>query len=247
MPSEPDHAVSPEFQSRFRASLEEALGLLGMSFNADILDRFGRFADLLLSANARTNLTSITAPEDAAVKHFADSLSVLKLPIAEGANIIDVGAGGGFPGVPLAIARPDLEVVLLDATLKKIGFLKESIEELGLGRCKAVCGRAESLGRERPFRESFDAAVWRGLGDLRVSAELCMPLVRTGGIGIAMKGPKLDEELEQARSMLGQLGCSPELTVDVALPRGIQHRLLVLRKNRSTPPIYPRPWAKIRG
>ncbi len=160
MPSEPDHAVSPEFQSRFRASLEEALGLMGLSFGPDVLDRFGRFTDLLLSANARMNLTSITDAREMAVKHFADSLSLLKLPIAEGASIIDVGAGGGFPGVPLAIARPDLEVVLLDATLKKIAFLNEAIEELGLGRCKAEWGRAESLGRERPFRESFDAAVW---------------------------------------------------------------------------------------
>ncbi len=230
----------------FRGALEESLQALGAGLDGDARERLERFALLVLDANRRMNLTSITAPREMAVKHFADSLSLLKLGLPDGASVMDVGSGGGFPGVPLAIARPDLEVVLLDATRKKTAFLNEVCRELSLSNCKAVTGRAEVLSHEPAFRESFDAAVWRGLGELRVSAELCLAFVKVGGVGVAMKGPRLDEEMPAAKPVIGQMGARVERTVEVSLPDGLRHRLVVLRKHSPTPARLPRPWNRIR-
>ncbi len=232
--------------AEFRRALAEALDLLGVGLDAGPVENLERFALMVLDANALMNLTSVTDPRGVAVKHFADSLSLLRLAFPEEASVVDVGTGGGFPGVPLAIVRPDLEVVLLDATQKKTRFLNDACRELGLENCKAVTGRAETLAHELAFRESFDVAVWRGLGDLRVSAELCLGLVKVGGMGVAMKGPRLDEELPPARPVIGQMGARVERTVEVRLPDDLHHRLLVLRKHASTPHYLPRPWSKIR-
>lgn len=233
-------------QDTFLPALREALAGLEIELEDAQLARMQQFATLLLAVNERMNLTSITDPHEMAVKHFADSLSVLQAALPEGAALVDVGSGGGLPGIPLAIARPDLEVVLLDATRKKVDFLNEACGELGLDRFKAVAGRAESLAREPAFRETFDVAVWRGLGMLKQSAELCLPLVKPGGVGIAMKGPRLDEELGQARAMIGQLGGKAERNTLVNLGGGLAHRLLIIRKERPTPGSFPRTWTKIR-
>lgn len=235
-----------DFAAAFGPELRGALDALGLQFAPETVELLERFALLVLDANARMNLTSVTDPRGVAVKHFADSLSLLRLAFPEGASVVDVGTGGGFPGAPLAIVRPDLEVVLLDATQKKTRFLNDACRELGLENCKAVTGRAETLAHEPAFRESFDVAVWRGLGDLRVSAELCLGLVKVGGMGVAMKGPRLDEELPPARPVIGQMGVRVERTVEVRLPDDLHHRLLVLRKHAPTPHYLPRPWSKIR-
>ncbi len=232
--------------SEFRGALIEALQTLHIRLDSQAIERMERFAALLLDANHRMNLTSITDASGVAVKHFADSLSVIKAGIPMGARLIDVGAGGGFPGLPLAIARPDLEVVLLDSTQKKSSFLSEACKALGLSRCRAVAARAEQLAHGEQYRESFDIAVWRGLGPLARSAEVCLPYVRIGGRGIAMKGPKLDEELAEARALLGQLGGSASRVFEIPLPGGLSHRLLVIRKTKASPAHFPRPWRKIR-
>lgn len=238
--------TSQDFAAAFGPELRGALDALGLELVPETVEFLERFAVMVLDANARMNLTSVTDPRGVAVKHFADSLSLLRLAFPEGASVVDVGTGGGFPGVPLAIVRPDLEVVLLDATQKKTRFLNDASRELGLENCKAVTGRAETLAHEPAFRESFDVAVWRGLGDLRVSAELCLGLVKVGGLGVAMKGPRLDEELPPARPVIGQMGARVERTVEVHLPDDLHHRLLVMRKHAPTPHYLPRPWSKIR-
>lgn len=230
----------------FRGALVEALQTLHVQLDPQTLERLEGFAALVHDANQRMNLTGITDPADVAVKHFADSLSVIKAGIPVGAKLIDVGTGAGFPGVPLAIARPDLEVVLLDSTQKKAGFLSEACEALGLARCRAVAGRGEQLAHDAQYRESFDIAIWRGLGPLTQSAEVCLPYVRIGGRGIAMKGPRLDEELADARALLGQLGGSASRVFEIPLPGGLSHRLLVIRKTKESPAHFPRPWGKIR-
>jgi len=242
VPTDPDQ----DFAAAFGQELRSALEAMELSLPAELLPLLERFAVMVRQTNARMNLTSVTDPAGMAVKHFADSLSLLKLAVPEGASVVDVGTGGGFPGMPLAIARPDLEVVLLDATQKKTRFLNDACRELGLENCKAVTGRAETLAHEPAFRESFDIAVWRGLGDLRVGAELCLGLVKVGGAGVAMKGPRLDEELPAARPVIGQMGARVERTVEVFLPGGLHHRLLMLRKHSPTPRYLPRAWSKIR-
>ncbi|BCW99752.1 MAG: ribosomal RNA small subunit methyltransferase G [Armatimonadota bacterium] len=235
-----------DFAEAFGPELRGALDALGLELAPETWDLLERFALLVLDANARMNLTSVTDPRGMAIKHFADSLSLLRLALPERASVVDVGTGGGFPGVPLAIVRPDLEVILLDATQKKTRFLNDACRELALDNCKAVTGRAETLAHEPAFRESFDVAVWRGLGDLRVSAELCLGMVKVSGMGVAMKGPRLDEELPPARPVIGQMGARVERTVEVCLPDDVRHRLLVMRKHAPTPHYLPRSWSKIR-
>lgn len=231
----------------FRHALSEALDGLGLALDPSTAERMERFAGVFLRASERMNLTSVTDPREAAIKHFSDALSLLLIPVPNHEKVIDVGSGGGFPGVPLAIARPDLHVTLLDATRKKTAFMESAIRELRLDNCTAATGRAEALGQAPEYREKFGLAVWRGLGDLKTSSELCLPLVKVGGVGIAMKGPKLDEELPSARARIGELGGKVEQILDVSLPENIRHRLLVLRKVRATPERFPRPWGRIKS
>lgn len=232
--------------TEFRPALAEALEAPGMEVGRTAVERLERFAALFLHTNQRMNLTSITDPAEVAVKHFADSLSVLRAGVPENARLADIGTGGGFPGLPLAIVRPDLRVVLLDSVAKKVRFLNEACVKLGLSNCTAVAGRAEELAHRAAYREAFDVAVWRGLGPLKQSAELCLPFVRVGGKGIALKGPKLDEELSEARALIGQLGGAISRASEVSLPGGLRHRLLVTDKVKATPETFPREWRRIR-
>lgn len=230
----------------FLSALLEGLTLLGLKADDATLNRCLKFSLFLLEANQTQNLTRLTTPRDVAVKHFADSLSVLALIPQGTKSLVDVGSGAGFPGIALAIFAPDLEVTLMDATARKVKFLEESARHLELGNVKTLTGRSEDLARDPRWRESFDCAVWRGLGSLKLSAEVCMPLVKQGGLGIAMKGPKLAEELAEAKALIGQLGASVGRQIPVSLPDGLHHYLLPLRKTAPTPLGFPRDWAKIK-
>lgn len=220
---------------------------LGIDLSDRQLDLLDKFASLLVDANRQLNLTRITEPEDIVTKHYLDSLLYLwTFDFVEGASVVDVGAGAGFPGIPIKIARPDLRVVLLDSTAKKVRFLEHAISKLALDDVEAVHGRAEDLAHQKNYREQFDAAVARALAELKILAELCLPLVRVGGGVVASKGEEIDDELAAARSVIGQLGGVVEKTVRTHIPcTNIVRRLIVITKARQTPAQFPRSYAQI--
>lgn len=250
-PIQPERQSAPAldpraFRALFLPALQQCLEGLSLTLPDGAEERLLRFALMVADANRRLNLTRITDPVEMAVKHFADSLSVLLAALPPEAAVADIGCGAGFPGIPLAIARPDLRLTLVDSTGKKVAFAASALEALGLSACRAVTGRGEEMGRDERWRETQDVVVWRGLGELSLSAELCLPLVRRGGLGIAMKGPKLAEELAAARPIIGELGCRVDGEVPVPLPGGLEHRLLLLRRAKPTPARFPRPYAKLK-
>lgn len=190
----------------------------------------------LVRANAEINLTAITDPAESAVKHFYDSVTSSRF-IKEKAHVIDVGTGGGFPGVPLKIMRSDLKMTLLDATEKKTRTVKTMCEDLCI-EADVICMRAEDAGRGR-YRGQFDAAVSRAVANLSALAEMCLPLVRRNGIFIAYKSP--DAEDIKDTSFCEELGCVLEETFDYP-----DRRLLIFRKIEKTPDKYPRSFARIK-
>lgn len=201
-----------------------------------------RYCGLLLAENAAMNLTAVTDPGEVAVRHFLDSLCPPALALLpRGARLIDVGSGGGLPGIPLAIARPDLSVTLLEARRKKTDFLLRTAELLGLENVSVVWGRAEDTGRDPAHREQYDVATARAVAALPVLCELLLPFVAVGGMAFAWKGPAAREEMEAAGPALDCLGgAHPRL-----LPYAISHEfchmhLFVCDKVRPTPPSYPR-------
>lgn len=220
--------------------------LLNIGLKGDITDQMVRYAQILLEANSRFNLTRITDSRGMAIKHIADSLSLLLLDIPPGATVVDVGSGAGLPGIPLAIMRKDLKITLIDATGKKVDFLNGAALSLGLTNCRAIQGRVEIKGHEARHREAYDIVVWRSLGRLALSVEMCLPLVRVGGWAAAMKGPKLDEELSEARAKISLLGGRVDTTISINLPDGLDHRLLRILKIHPTPQDFPRPYAKMK-
>lgn len=199
----------------------------------------GRYLALLLDANKAHNLTAIRDPEAAWVRHIFDSLTLLPVlaDLPDGASIIDVGSGGGLPGVPLAIALPGLRFTLLEATAKKAAFLSHACGPSGLALANAqvLTARAEAAGRDPAHRDVHDAAVARAVGPLAVIAELSVPLVRAGGLVVLVKGERADEELAAAAGALRLLHTAHAGTVQT--PTG---RLIVLEKQQRTPKAYPR-------
>ena len=203
------------------------------------------FGRLLLEKNQVMNLTAITDPDQVAALHFLDSLAVWQAGELEGASLIDVGTGAGFPGLPLRIAHPDLRVTLLDSLGKRVTFLEEVCAALGLSDVACVHGRAEEFAAGR--RECFDAAVSRAVADLRILSELCLPLVRVGGRFIAMKSTDCEGELTAAGGAVRTLGGRVERLLDYDIPgAGVRHRLVIIRKERPTPAKYPRRFAQIK-
>lgn len=227
--------------------LKTGAGELGIALDDECLPRFRRYYELLIEWNTRFNLTRITEEDEAAVKHMLDSLSALRLPGSDGwRRLADVGSGAGFPGIPLKIARPGLEVTLIEATAKKVGFLAAIVKELGLEGVETVHGRGEECGRQPAFRERFDVVTARAVAKLNALAEYCLPLAVVGGRFIAYKGPEAAEEAAdggRACALLG--GAAPRLET-FALPGDCGRRtLVVVEKVRRTPSDYPRPTAQI--
>lgn len=218
---------------------EEQAAALGVAFDPGDVDRLGLFLALLLDANTRMNLTAITEPGEAWRRHILDALTLVPMlsEAPEGGRVIDVGTGGGVPGLPLACVVPGMRFTLLEATGKKCVYLREAASALGLKNVDVINGRAETLAADPKggHREAYDAAVVRAVGALSVIAELCVPLVKPGGVMLAVKGAKADEEVEAARGAIGLLGARYASTVDT--PTG---RVVVLEKVSRTPRTYPR-------
>ena len=222
--------------------LEKVIVEMGLNFTEEQLGLFARYDDFLIDNNMRVNLTRITDPCEVAVKHFGDSFTILTQGILpQGASVIDVGTGAGFPGIPLAISRPDLQITLVDSLRKRIAFLDELIQLLGLSNVTLVWGRAEELGQNPQYREQFDVVIARAVAPLNVLAELCLPLAKMKGRFIAMKGPKADEEVEAAANALKAVGGKLLVTNVIVLPLLSEMRTLVhIIKFNLTPRGYPR-------
>ena len=207
-------------------------------------ERFQAYYELLNERNKVMNLTAITGEAETARPHFLDRAALLKAADFAGKQVIDVGTGAGFPGVPLKIAEPSIRLTLLDSQAKRIRFLDEVIAVLGLTDTETVLSRAEEAPAR--FREHFDIACARAVTRLDALAELCLPLVRMGGVFVAMKGPAAEEELREAETAIRVLGGSVRELVSCPVPgTDVTHRAIVIEKTARTPDMYPRRWAKI--
>ena len=209
------------------------------------LDRFRLYADALEETNKVMNLTAIEGEDDIARLHFLDSAALLTLTDFGGKHVVDVGTGAGFPGLALKIACPEISLVLLDSLDKRIGFLRETCEKLGFDEVSCVHARAEEA--PKAWHGSFDIAVSRAVARLNILCELCLPLVKTGGLFIAMKGTEHAEELLEAEHAIHVLGGEIEAERDYLIPgTNIRHSAILIRKTMPTPPKYPRRWAQIK-
>ena len=213
----------------------------GISLPEGALEDFECYGRMLCEANQTMNLTTVDDPEGIARRHFLDSLRPLALGwLPEGASLVDVGTGAGFPGLPLAIARRDLSVTLADSLNKRTEFLKSVVEALKLSdRVKVIWIRAEDMGRDAQHRERYDFACARALAALPTLAEYLLPLVKVDGAMLAWKGPGLGQELEAGQRALDILGGGARQVDSYALGDQ-QMQLARIRKSRPTPPAYPR-------
>jgi len=214
---------------------------LGLTIDQQ-LPQFDQLFNLLQEASTRFNLTAIRDETGVVLKHFVDSLTCLKTgKLESGLSVIDVGTGAGFPGLPLKIVRPQLHMTFLDATKKKIDFVEEVCQQLGLQQTYPLWGRAEEIGHQPEHREHYDRAIIRAVSSLSAVCELCLPLVKIGGYVIAQKGPEVEQELDQAKSAAKKLGGQISDPIRVELPITKDKRvLIVIEKTSPTPKTYPR-------
>jgi len=220
--------------------LVEQASELGIEFEPGDVEQLGLYLALLLDANTRFNLTAVTDPGEAWRRHIFDSLTLVPFIIsAEAKQVIDVGSGGGLPGIPLAIALPEVQFTLLEATRKKARFLEEVVERLNLTNVRVVADRAETIGQAHSaagHRERYDIVLARAVGKLPVLLELTVPLARIGGYVLAMKGEKAPEEIAEAKAALHLLHAHVVRTTPTATGT-----IVLIEKARKTPRVYPRP------
>ncbi len=224
--------------------LEEGARRWGLDFTSDTLAAFQTYYEELIAWNERVNLTAITDYQEVQIKHFLDSLScllVLEGWPTERWRHLDIGAGAGFPGLPLKIARPQMEITLLEAKKKRVQFLQHLVGRLGLSGIEIIRGRAEELGRQPGHREGYDLLLARAVATLPVLLEYALPLCRIGGILIAQKGPDVEEELKASQVALRVLGGQMREVRSLELPHSMGRRnLVVVEKVALTPGKYPR-------
>jgi len=226
--------------------LEETCQQMGIHLTQDLtqeqMGQFATYQQLLLEWNEKINLTTIIEPKEIAIKHFADSLSVASVvPLKEGSRVIDVGTGAGFPGIPVKIGFPNVEMTLLDSLQKRIGFLEEAVEQLDLTDVVCVHSRAEDGGKNPLYREQFDYCISRAVANLAVLSEYCLPFVAVGGLFLSLKGPDVESELLTAEKAIETLGGKVEQVYSISIPNSdLHHRLVCIRKVEKTPSQYPR-------
>ncbi|WP_026476764.1 16S rRNA (guanine(527)-N(7))-methyltransferase RsmG [Alkaliphilus transvaalensis] len=215
---------------------------LRVDVNEGQIDQLLTYKDILLEWNQKMNLTAIEEDRDVIIKHFLDSITCLKVKeLKNDGKLIDVGTGAGFPGIPLKVCLPNLEVTLLDALNKRLTFLKEVSTQLNLSKIEFAHGRAEDYGQDLAYREQYDYAIARAVASLNVLAEYCLPFVKVGGFFICQKGPLVSDELKDADKAIKILGGEVVEKMDIQLPfSDINHRIVVIQKVKGTPTKYPR-------
>lgn len=234
-----------DFYTDFARLFEE--NGLGSFVSRETSEKFELLARKLEETNKKFNLTAITDRDGVILKHFADS-AFPSGQLPEGANVIDVGAGAGFPSLPLAVVRPDLRITSLDSTAKKLGFVAEAAGELGLNNVTTLISRAEDAGKSEDHRERYDAAISRAVAALPVLSELCLPLVKKKGLFIAMKGPSALDEVKEAENVISLLGGDKAVFADYTLKNGgseEKRTLVLVTKKQFTPTKYPRNYSQI--
>lgn len=212
---------------------------LGIEVSDAQLSLFARFYDMLVEVNQTVNLTRITALEDFLDRHLLDSLSVSPL-IPQNVRVADIGSGAGFPAIPLAILRPDLEITAIESTGKKCRFIEDVKAKLELDHLHVVAERGETLGQDPHFREKFDVTTARAVAELRVLLELCLPLTKTGGLFLAMKGLSFQAELDASKRAIATLGGRFVQVHTFSLSQLSGSRVLQFEKVKVTPAGYPR-------
>jgi len=234
------------FTDFFRHSAEKN-GLLSL-VTEEHIEKLFLLTEHMLTVNEQFNLTAIREPSRVILLHYVDSLLGAHL-FPEGASVVDVGAGAGFPTLPLAVVRPDLRITALDSTAKRMGYVEETARLLGLSNVTPLVGRAEELANDASYREKFDCATARAVAALPVLCELCLPFVKVGGRFIAMKGRGGGAELSAAKNAIHLLGGKDVALYDtpVLAPDGetFEHTTVLIEKVASTAPKYPRAYGKI--
>lgn len=229
----------------FLRQMEQELGQIGIHLEEKQMNQFYQYMEILVETNKVMNLTAITEEKEIITKHFVDSLSLIKvlteLKEEKTLRIIDVGTGGGFPGIPLKIAFPSCQITLLDSLQKRVKFLEEVCRQLGLRDIEAVHGRAEDMGQKADYRERYDCAVSRAVANLSTLSEYCLPFVKTGGVFISYKSGEVEEEAEAAKKAIQILGGKLEEVYPFLLPDTEMKRSFVkIRKIKETGKRYPR-------
>lgn len=226
----------------FREKLYHKACAINIQLTEHQLIQFETFYHQLLEKNKVMNLTAITEEDQVISKHFIDSLTCSRIiDLRKTDRMIDVGTGAGFPGIPIKIAFPDINIVLIDSLNKRINFIHEVIDSLKLRGIDAVHGRAEDLAREKKYRESFDVCVSRAVASLRVLSEYCIPFIKPDGYFVSYKSEKGLQEIEESVQCMHVLGSEIDCTDQFVLPDSDSDRLLIrIKKNKKTPGKYPR-------
>lgn len=224
----------------FQEELFKLSKIVNINLQQEEIEKFYNYMKVLIEWNKKMNLTAIIEPKEIITKHFIDSLTINKY-IKEEMTIIDVGTGAGFPGIPIKIVNPDNKITLLDSLNKRILFLETVIEELQLNKIELIHDRAEEMGKNENDREQYDVSVSRAVAPLNVLVEYLIPFVKVGGRSICMKGPKIEEELEQAKRAIEKLGGRIEKVDCFKLPNTeIERNIIIIEKIKRTPNEFPR-------
>ena len=224
----------------FKNKMIELSKKINVQLNDEQIKKYFDYMALLLDWNEKINLTAITEVDDVILKHFVDSMTVLKY-IENEKSIIDVGTGAGFPGIPIAIMKKDVKITLLDSLNKRINFLNEVCRELKLNNVDTIHGRAEEIGKNKEHREKYDIAVSRAVANMSTLSEYLLPLVKIGGKCICMKGSEIEQELEQAKFAIKELGGKIEKVEKFTLPDSdMERNIIIIKKIKETSNKYPR-------
>ena len=235
-------------EKQFKSRLSRVFDSNGLSsmLNMERVEKFVTLTSYMLEENEKYNLTAIKEPDKIILNHYADCAALAKI-LPKGARVADIGCGAGFPTLPVAILRPDLSILGVDSTQKRINYVNSAASLLELSGVRAICERAEELGKGA-YRESFDIVTARAVATLRVLTELCLPLVKVGGRMIAMKGKNAEFELAESKKAISVLGGKHVATETVRLAdenEEIIHPLIIIDKKAKTPAAYPRAFAQI--